>query len=279
MFTSLAPGAIGVSVDGLEQGLTLAADHGFDGYHFSIADAAAVGAERVRQLCEHTGVRLAAFGFPLEFRRDEEQLEEGLGVLDAQAALAASLGVKRTATWISPASNELTFQENFDLHVQRLRPAAEILDAHGIRLGLEYVGPLRSRENMKYAFVHSLDQMADLCAAVGENVGFLLDAWHWHTAGEDSTHLQRLSPEQIVDVHVNDAPDRAVDAQIDNQRELPGATGVIDIVTFLTALKRVGYDGPVMVEPCSEAVRAMSAEDAVSATATALRSVWEQASL
>jgi len=110
-------------------------------------------------------------------------------------------------------------------------------------------------------------------------VGFLLDAWHWHTAGEDSTHLQRLSPEQIVDVHVNDAPDRAVDAQIDNQRELPGATGVIDIVTFLTALKRVGYDGPVMVEPCSEAVRAMSAEDAVSATATALRSVWEQASL
>jgi sugar phosphate isomerase/epimerase len=67
MFTSLAPGAIGVSVDGLEQGLTLAADHGFDGYHFSIADAAAVGAERVRQLCEHTGVRLAAFGFLWNF--------------------------------------------------------------------------------------------------------------------------------------------------------------------------------------------------------------------
>ena len=176
MFTSLSPGAIGVSVEGLEQGLTLAADHGFDGYHFSITDAAAVGAERIGELCEHTGVRLAAFGFPLEFRGDEEQLEDSLGALEAQAALAASLGVQRTATWISPASNELTFQENFDLHVQRLRPAAEILDAHGIRLGLEYVGPLRSRESMKHAFVHSLDQMADLCAAIGENVGFLLDA-------------------------------------------------------------------------------------------------------
>ena len=82
-----------------------------------------------------------------------------------------------------------------------------------------------------------------------------------------------------MDVHVNDAPDKPVDAQIDNQRELPGATGVIDIMTFLTALKRVGYDGPVMVEPFSETVRAMSTEDAVGATAAALRSVWEQAGL
>lgn len=279
MFTSLSPGAIGVSVASLEEGLRLAARHGFAGYHFSIAEAVQLGADHVRELCDETGVRLSAFGFPVEFRQGEQDLEQSLAELASQAAIAADLDVRRTATWISPASNELTFEENFAFHVERLRPAAEILDDHGIHLGLEYVGPLKSRENSKHTFIHSMDQMAELCAAVGPRVGFLLDAWHWYTAGEDSTHLQRLNPEQVVDVHVNDAPDMSVDAQIDSQRELPGATGVIDIVTFLTALKRIGYDGPVMVEPFSTTVKEMSAEDACQATARALMSVWGEAGL
>lgn len=279
MYTSLNPGAIGVRVDSLAEGLALAARHGFDGYHFGIADVVKLGVEHVRELSDAEGVRLSAFGFPLDFRGDEEDYEDSLDELKALAATAAALDVRRTATWIAPASDDLTFEENFELHVRRLRPAAEILAGHGIRLGLEYVGPLRSREGKKYAFVHTMDQMAELCAAIGENTGFLLDAWHWYTAGEDSTHLQRLTPEQVVDVHVNDAPDLAVDAQIDNQRELPGATGIIDIMTFLTALKRIGYDGPVMVEPFSAALREMPGEDAVAATATALRSVWDTVGL
>ena len=46
-----------------------------------------------------------------------------------------------------------------------------------------------------------------------------------------------------MDVHANDAPEgRAVDEQIDSERCLPGETGLIDIVTFLTCLKRIGYD-------------------------------------
>ena len=62
-------------------------------------------------------------------------------------------------------------------------------------------------------------------------------------------------------------------------RDLPGATGVIDIATFLNALQHIGYDGPVMVEPFSERVRAMEREEAVAATAAALGRVWEQAGL
>ena len=33
------------------------------------------------------------------------------------------------------------------------------------------------------------------------------------------------------------------------QRELPGATGVIDLAQFIAALRRLGYDGPVRAEP------------------------------
>ena len=39
------------------------------------------------------------------------------------------------------------------------------------------------------------------------------------------------------------------DQQLDNVRDLPGATGVIDIANFLRALKQTGYTGPVTPEP------------------------------
>ncbi|MBQ38532.1 MAG: sugar phosphate isomerase/epimerase family protein [Candidatus Latescibacteria bacterium] len=279
MFTSLSPGAIGVKVDGLQQGLSLAAKHGFAGYHFGIGEAHELGVSQVRELSEAAGVRLSAFGFPLDFRSDEAAFEQDLAALPALAETAVGLDVKRTATWITPASDELNFADNLAFHARRLQPAAAILAAHDIRLGLEYVGPKTSRDGKKHEFVHTMDQMSDLCAAVGDNCGYLLDAWHWYTAHEDASHLQRLSPEQVVDVHVNDAPEGAVDEQLDNRRCLPGETGVIDIATFLGSLKQIGYDGPVMVEPFSQTVRDMDADAACAATGTALSKVWAQAGL
>jgi sugar phosphate isomerase/epimerase len=84
----------------------------------------------------------------------------------------------------------------------------------------------------------------------------------------------------VVDVHVNDAPEGVpVDEQMDNVRDLPGATGVIDIGAFLGALEEMGYEGPVMIEPFSQRLRQMEREEAVAATAAALGKVWEQAGL
>ena len=166
------------------------------------------------------------------------------------AKVASALGVGRTATWIMPTSDELTYQENFAFHVERLRPAAAVLADEGVRLGLEYVAPKTLWSSKQYEFVHTMAQMEELCQAVGENVGFLLDSWHWYTAHETAEDVRRLRPEQVVDVHVNDAPAGVeIDDQLDNVRDLPGATGVIDIATFLSALQHIGYDGPVMVEP------------------------------
>jgi sugar phosphate isomerase/epimerase len=279
MFRSLSPGAIGVGVDSLEHGLAMAARHGFAGYHFNITEAVELGAAQSRDLAAAAGVRLAAWGFGLDFRGEEGPYREGLEKLPEQARVAAELEVGRTATWIMPASDQLSYQENFDFHVERLKPAAAILAENGIRLGLEYVGPKTAWNSRKHAFVHTLEQMGELAAAIGGNVGFLLDAWHWYNAGESAEDLRLLSAEQVVDVHVNDAPDIPVDEQVDNVRTLPGETGVIDIVAFLGTLKNIGYDGPVMVEPFSHELRQMEAEEAVAATAVALDKVWGQAGL
>jgi sugar phosphate isomerase/epimerase len=51
---------------------------------------------------------------------------------------------------------------------------------------------------------------------------------------------------------------------------------VIDVKTFLNALVKIGYDGPVRAEPFNAALRAMPREAAVAATATAMRKAFGQ---
>ena len=244
MYRSYSPGAIGVKVEGLAHSMDLARRHGFAGVHFSIDEAQTLGAAQTLDLAEEKGVRLSAWGFPLNFRASKREWTDGLALLPAQAEVAAQLGVRRTATWIMPCSDELSYSENFAFHVDRLKPAAAILADQGIWLGLEYVGPKTLWDSKKYEFVHNMKQMTELCGAIGAKVGFLLDSWHWYTSRETVADLQSLQVEQVVDVHVNDAPDIPVDEQVDNVRDLPGATGVIDIAAFLGTLKVMGVRWP-----------------------------------
>lgn len=66
----------------------------------------------------------------------------------------------------------------------------------------------------------------------------------------------------------------AVADQIDNRRELPMATGVIDIRSFLSALVEIGYNGPVRAEPFNKPLNDLDDEPAVAATAKALNSAF-----
>ena len=92
--------------------------------------------------------------------------------------------------------------------------------------------------------------------------------------------LARLTDAEIVDVHVNDAPAGVpLDKQLDGVRGLPGETGVVGVPAFLAAVARIGYTGPVMVEPFSQRVRELPPEDAVRVTGEALNKVWREAGL
>ena len=80
--------------------------------------------------------------------------------------------------------------------------------------------------------------------------------------------------QDIVLVHVNDAPKGIpVDEQLDNTRDLPGATGVIDLPGFMGALQSIGYDGPVTVEPFCKRLNDLSREERAQVVADSLRSI------
>lgn len=279
MFKNLNLGAIGVKAT-LSESIDYARRFGFVGIDFSITEAVTlaetIGMDGVRNLFEDAGVFPGSWGFPVNYRQDEATWREGLMLLPKQAEFALELGCARTATWILPASDERNFQDNFNFHVNRLRPAAQILADYGCRFGLEFIGPKTLRTPRKYNFVYTMDGMLALCAAIGTgNVGLLLDVWHLYTAHGTLDDARRLTRDDVVTVHVNDAPAGiAIDDQIDNVRALPGETGVIDIKGFMEALRALGYDGPVTAEPFSQRLHALSPDAAIQETADAMSKIW-----
>lgn len=212
-------------------------------------------------------------GLALDFRGAESAFAEGLKALPAFAKALQRAGVTRVATWLSPGHKALTYMANFRQHARRLREAARVLGDHGLRLGLEYVGPKTSWSSQRFPFIHTMAEMKDLIAEIGrDNVGFLLDCWHWYTAQETEADLLSLKNSDVVLCHLNDAPPGIpVDQQMDNRRGLPCSTGVIDVKTFLSAMSRIGYDGPVVCEPFSQELRKMPPEQILEAISTAMK--------
>jgi len=248
MYIALSPGAIGVSTPTFADAVSAAKIGGFDGVEFNIQDVINRGADTVLE--EAGDVKLAGWGFPLNWRGEEDAWKASLEHAAEWGAAAKAVGCLRTMTWIMPMSDTLDFDANFEFHVTRLKPAASILADYGVRFGIEFVGPKTLRDQGKYPFVHDIDGIVKLARAIGPNVGLLLDAYHWYTSGASLSQLQSLTADDIVYVHTNDgAEGREANEQIDGDRRLPLATGKIDAKTFVHHLKATGYDGAVVTEP------------------------------
>jgi sugar phosphate isomerase/epimerase len=285
MFKNLSPGAIGIRDLSLPEAVDLAKQTGFKGIDFDIREAAALvderGVDYVRGLFESAGILPGQWGLPVAWNKDE-QWEQDLEQLPRLAALGRELGCTRTATWCPPASNDRPYEENLQWHVARFRPIAQVLAGHGCRLGIEFIGPKTIRDRFKYTFIYTLEGMMEMAEAIGTgNVGLLLDAWHLYTSGGGLDDLDEIRNEDVVTVHVNDAPAGvARHEQVDNVRRLPMETGVIDLPGFMKKLQTLGYDGPVTPEPFSERVNAI--EDPLEAArlvATYMDMLWEASGL
>lgn len=278
MTIDLVCGAIGVSANQREA-VELAARHGFEsvgvdgGYLASLTDDQLA---ELKTLLQSKSLVFGGARLPVEFRRDQAQFEQSLKGLPAAAAGLQRAGLDRISTWLAPCHPSRKYLENFHLHAVRLREVAKVLKDHNVRLGLEYVGPKTSWSSQLYPFIHTMAEMKELIAEIGTgNVGLQLDSWHWWNAGETAADILTLTGRDVIAVDLNDAPAGIPkDQQVDNRRELPCATGVIDLSAFLNALNHIGYDGPVRAEPFNQAVNKMSKDDACAAAAAALKKAF-----
>lgn len=275
----LNAGTIGVDVNQLEV-LKLAERYGFETMTVHLNEMTKMDAtERtdfVAQMQEK-GISWGSTNLPIEFRSDETTFKKGLDELPRKVAVLEQIGGTRMNTWIMPTHKSLTYLENFQQHQERLQEVANVLGHYDIRLGLEYVGPKTLMTRDRYAFIHTMKELKELLSAIDEsNVGFVLDSFHWFTAEESVADLLTLDKEDIVTCDLNDAQAGLTAAQqIDNQRELPMASGVIDLKGFLGALTQIGYEGPIRAEPFNAKLDEMDNESAIQATKTALQKAFD----
>lgn len=280
MYKTLSPGAIGIRNLSLSESIALAKATGFAGLDFSIQQAAELGADKARDLFNAAGIQYGAWGMPVRWQSEDWRAD--LEQLPRYAALAADMGATRCSTWCPPSSTERAFDDNFAWHLQRFTAISEVLADHGIRFGIEFIGPQSLRPPDRHAFIYTMAGMLELAAAIGTgNVGLLLDAWHLYTSGGSLDDLDAISNADIVNVHVNDAPSGLTMAEyIDNDRRLPCETGVIDLAGFMGKLAALGYDGPVTPEPFSARVNAMDdPAEAATVTAESMAQLWRAAGL
>lgn len=271
MSLHLSAGAIGLKATPARI-LDYAAQFGFDSIDADAASVAALSPDEMSR--KHVAWAIA--GLPVDFRRDDAAFLAGMSDLPKYAATLRKAGASRVTTWISPASKDLTYVPNFRLHASRLREVAKVFGGEQIRFGMEYVGPKTLWARQRYPFIHTMREMRELIAEINQpNAGLVIDSWHWWHSRETANDILALKSSDIVSIDLNDAPAGVpIDEQLDNRRELPAATGVIDVKSFLNALRQIGFTGPVRAEPFNEAVRQMAPEAALTATMNSLKKAF-----
>jgi len=237
----------------------LAARVGFPATEVNLDKAMEEGLDSTRALLAELKIKPAVVDLPVQWRKDDATFREGLKKLGEPAHFAAALGCPRMIDWVMPSS-DTPKAELRKIFRDRFSACAAILASHQVRLGLEFVSPVHLRKRFKYEFIWRMDEMLEFAKECGPNVGFLLDAWHWHHAGATTKDILDAGGARIVHVHVSDAPDLPPEKILDNKRLLPGE-GVIDLTGFFRALRQAGFERGVSPEILGRGLREMPPEE------------------
>lgn len=271
----LNAGIIGVEAN-LQEALNYAIQYGYEAIVSSPKELLSYSNLQINELKDKMATNNISWGstnLPVEFRQSKTRFNDDFKGLREQCEALEKVGATRMSTWIISTHEELTYSENMRQHAYRLGECAKVMKDYGIRFGLEYLGMRTMMMDARYPFIGSMKEGKELIAEIGEsNVGFVLDSYHWHTANDTADDIRTLSPNDIITVDLNDAK-AGVDrkALLDGKRELPLATGVINLQEFLQAIIDIGYDGPIRTEPFNQVLNDMDNDDALKLNMQALK--------
>ncbi len=205
------------------------------------------GRDHAMRYLTSANIKIGGFELPVRWDGDDETYQEDLRLLPQIAEVAADLGATGCTTMVLPYCDDRAYHENFEFHRGRLTEIAETLQPHGICLGLGFKAPACECEGHSSPFITTPDAILTLIKTiVSPNVGLCLDAWHWHVGGGTIEQIQELSADQIVSVRLADLPSDANLPEItEEQRMLPGVTGIVPAAPILSWLHELGYQGPV----------------------------------
>lgn len=232
------------------------------------------------------GLKWSLMPMPADFLvpdTSDEMFDAGLEKLKVWAGTGEKIGVKYAYNHVFPGHNERDYDENFEWHIIRVRQINKILRDHGIRYGLEFLGPWDLRNTFKKPFVHTIAGVLAIADSAGPDVGIVFDSFHWYTGSSDLDDLYYAAQhtDRFVCFHINDGiAGKSQKEQCDLTRAMPMTTGVIDSAKMYKMFWDKGYSGPVVCEPINPAYERfvkMDAEAVVKEIAEAYNRIEELA--
>ncbi|MFD2215566.1 2-keto-myo-inositol isomerase [Metabacillus endolithicus] len=140
--------------------------------------------------------------------------------------------------------------------VEVLKELSDLAEPYGVKIALEFVGHPQCTVNtfgQAYDIVQTVDR---------QNVGLVLDAFHFHAMGSDIEDLKNADGSKIFIFHIDDTEDFPIGFLTDEDRVWPGL-GAIDLDSIITILKEKEYNGPASVEIFRPEYYQLDAEEAI----------------
>ena len=134
--------------------------------------------------------------------------------------------------------------EDVDVVEESVRILTELCDIaaeHGVALGFEFLG-------QSDCSVPTLDLADEIVRAAGrDNLGLVIDSFHFYAGGSNVKMIEKLNPRQIYIFHINDAEDLPRVQLEDRHRLLPGL-GILPLREIVAGFREIGYDDVASVE-------------------------------
>jgi len=228
--------------------LRLAAATGFGGADVTLGNAMKLDPAAVRALMTELKLKPGlASQIPGVFVKDDAVFRTNLKRLEDCAQFMKGIGCSVMYGVIMPSA-DVPKAEQRKFCVDRLQAVSAMLGPSEIRFGVKFVGLVSLRKRMPYEFIWRMDETLELAKDSGENIGVMLDSWHWYHAGATPADIVAAGKSRITSVHVSDARKQPPEEVKVDQRVLPGE-GVMDLTGFFGALKKIGYEGAISPEP------------------------------
>ncbi|MCL6600471.1 MAG: 2-keto-myo-inositol isomerase [Alicyclobacillus macrosporangiidus] len=125
--------------------------------------------------------------------------------------------------------------------VEVLKELSDIATPYGVKIAVEFIGHPECTVNT-FGQCYDIVQLVDR-----ENVGIVLDCFHFHAMGSNLEDLKKAKGEKIFILHIDDSDDYPIGSLRDEDRVWPGL-GSINLHGILSTLKEIGYSGAVSVE-------------------------------
>ncbi|WP_455920362.1 2-keto-myo-inositol isomerase [Priestia megaterium] len=188
--------------------------------------------------------------------RDEDEYLKIINEFKEMMDIAKSLGVKYVVAVPLVTEQKILKQDIKKSCVKVLKELSDIAEPYGVKIAVEFVGHPQCT-------VNTFGQAYDIVETVNrENVGLVLDCFHFHAMGSDIEDLKKADGSKIFILHIDDTEDFPIGFLTDEDRVWPGL-GAIDLDSILSTLKEIGFADVVSVELFRPEYYKLDAEEAI----------------